>query len=228
MTNTIFLTGSLFTWAIIGFLNESSWEYDIENGIPLQSDEEEKVQNAESKYNAMLVHNKTIPNDIVHNPASWWWKYDMVFDCYWGERNHENFNRNNSDVGSKIDDEVTLRKIELDLKRYLAQGIDTLNLFGIQEASRGLLALSQEDPRESDTPFKDNRITDYLTESPQDRDTAIGKNTTTSTTAPLSPDPSILESKSGDMSEIRNYLLPLDPRIWVSSICIGSRFLDKY
>jgi hypothetical protein len=202
MTNTIFLTGSLFTWAIIGFLNESSWEYDIENGIPLQSDEEEKVQNAESKYNAMLVHNKTIPNDIVHNPASWWWKYDMVFDCYWGERNHENFNRNNSDVGSKIDDEVTLRKIELDLKRYLAQGIDTLNLF--------------------------NRITDYLTESPQDRDTAIGKNTTTSTTAPLSPDPSILESKSGDMSEIRNYLLPLDPRIWVSSICIGSRFLDKY
>lgn len=167
----------------------------------------------------MLVHNKTIPVVIIHNPASWWWKYDIVFDCYWGERNQDNFNRNNASAGSKIDDEIALRKIELDIKRYMAQGIDTLNLFGIQEASHGLLALSQEDPQESDTPFKDHRITDYPTQSPQnlvyDGEVTVSSDTM-STPVPSTPSNSIIaDAKVGKTADVRNYPVPVDPNIWV-------------
>jgi hypothetical protein len=177
------------------------------------------------KYNAMLVHNKTIPLDIIHNPSSWWWKYDIVFDCYWGERNQDNFNRNNSSVGSKIEDEITLRKIELDLKRYLALGIDTLNLFRIQEASHGLLALSQEDPRKSDTPFKDHRITDYPTESPMNvlyDDAETASSDTRSTLVPSTSYHSIgaETNEGGESAMYRSDPSPVDPHLWVRKILL--------
>lgn len=211
--------GSLFAWAIISYLNESSWEYDIENDIPSPISTK-SPQISEKNFKAILVHNTTIPYKILQNDASWWWQYNIIFDCYWGALNQDNFSRFNASVGSKIEDEITLQKIQLDLKRYLAQGIDTLNLFGIQEASHGLLALSQEDPRESDTPFQDHPITDFPTQSPNtlvnDDDSEVTiRNDTTATIVPSPPSPLITsDSKGIDSADVHHDQAAVDPSAW--------------
>lgn len=187
----------MVSWVVTGFLDDVSLEYKIQT-ITDPGDTTSQL------YDALLVHQQTDPKSIYLNQSSWWWQYDLIFLCYWGSGNATNINRNFSSIGSPISDKSTLNKIQVDLKRYMAQGVESLAGLGIPEATRGLIALSQENPLNSDTPFVDHPITNFPTGAP-----------TWGTGAPSMP------AASSDLKNLaveNTYSKPIDPLLWVRQV----------
>lgn len=200
----------------MGFLNDTAWEYELRSltGSFVNS----TIQyNFRQEVNAILIHNKTYPRRIYRAAASWWWQYDLVFNCFWGRLNKDNLNRNNEPYFAPIDDEFVRLKIQTDLKQYLATGIEALSVFNFEEATHGLFAVSQEDPRYSDDPFRDHPITDPPTEAP----IGLAGTTTPAWEAPTNTGGSSEnlnnETDIDDLLDGATYTVRVDPSQWVST-----------
>jgi len=185
------VSGTVFTWAILGYLKEASFEYDIKIKTPSEIFESKSRPNA--RYEAQVVHQDTYAENIRRNDASWWWRYHLIFYCFWGDADP-------SKTGQLID-ETILRKIKVDLYRYLRNGFDTVRVFGFHEQSHGLLGLAIEDPRTAMIPFVDGPLTDPPTSSPSQ---------ISNTNSPR---------ENGDFGvELADptYASPINARLWVS------------
>lgn len=209
-------TAMIITWAITGFLNDAAWQYDVSTVTGGSSNS--TLQNDRTVlYNAEIIHQRTIPSEIKHNPASWWWRYDFIFYCYWGELNETGFNRNNESFGSPINDALTLDTIKNDLKKYLGEGLETLSVFDFHESSHGLLGMSQEDPRYSATPFIDSTVGGLpLTPAAGPDQNGTAPISSDEPSIPTKPDDQTL-SKDSSKEEIEEfYRTPIDAHQWVS------------
>lgn len=87
--------------------------------------------------------------DSVHFRGSYWWRYELVFHCFWGSRN-----RSSNLIGQPIQDTAVLQRVRRDLKGHLQTGVQLItDAFDMHELSHGVLGLSLQDPLTSDDPF---------------------------------------------------------------------------
>jgi hypothetical protein len=203
----------LFTWVITGFLKDVALEFNIRT-ISDAGENSTTHDDQNSKFDAWLIHQLTNPQKIYSNQSSWWWQYDLIFLCFWGDGNRSGFHRDDVSVGAPINDEQVFQKIQWTLKKYLAEGFGSLSDMGIREATRGLLAFSQENPINSDTPFIDHPITSFPTQSPYSVDQVESGNSES-----LEPSSASVSSDAqkllGDVNKQSTYSTQLDPQYWV-------------
>jgi len=101
-------------------------------------------------YEASVVLQEVIPTNIWRDLASHWWRYDLVFHCFWGEL------LDKDKAGDALVDPDTLRKVQSDLNRSLRRGLQTVvNAFDLWTLSGNVLGVTLLDPTVGDDPFED-------------------------------------------------------------------------
>jgi hypothetical protein len=106
---------------------------------------------------ADVVFQNTITERIELYDASWWWQYQLIFHCFWGDNTDVLLGGGGNErrvSGTPIGNAKILRQIRRDLNRYLRNCIESVsNVLELTGQSRGVLGVSIEDPRTSMTPF---------------------------------------------------------------------------
>ena len=164
--------GNVFSWGVIGFLDEISLEYDVLSNFstPVDLFNYTERRNNPTNIDAQIIFQYMVPTKIKENEASWWYHYRLVFYCYYGNAHVNRVGTPilNTDLDTMKKDNVTLklRSVEQRLNYYLRQGVDIVNVFNIRSLSYNVLGFSMEDPIKSTTPFLDGPPTPPPTVSP--------------------------------------------------------------
>lgn len=188
----------IFTWAVVGYLKDAFRLYDVSINSTVLSGLEPGEDYLTRE--AAVVLQEVIPTNIWRDLASHWWRYDLVFHCYWGEL------WNKDRKGDPLVDPDTLDKVRSDLNRSLRRGLQTVvNAFDLWALSNGVLGVTLLDPTTGDNPFAD-----FVTTLP-----------------PVStPAPSVAKDVEGTLEPVGpimvnltneeiTYVSSLDTRIWV-------------
>lgn len=172
---------------------------------------------------------QSVSNSIDQSDASWWWEYQFIFHCFYGNRYPDAL------AGQPLLEATALQNVRHELTGLLRHGVAQVNyIFEFRELSVGLLGLAVEDPRSSGTPFVDGPPTppptamptsalpndavypggsgggDQHQQQPQPPPTAMPTTTTASTTAAGRPRGSF-DSPLRDPT----FAKPIDVQQWV-------------
>jgi len=195
------------SWFIIAYLKEDTFEYNVKLNSALENGFFGDTDNLRPgrDYQADVVLQKVVPVKIKENLATYWWRYDFVFYCFWGGLHP-------SLKGQSLEDRDTLRGVESDLNRSLRRGLQAMTYaFDLHAQSNGILGLSLIDPLTADNAFADVAASLAPTLAPSvslDDDGTIA--------------PTFVGRFGGGTSsnatyvEDATYVSPLDAKIWVS------------
>jgi hypothetical protein len=201
------------TFATIGFLNDTAQEYEIRSMREnIRNDTGQSIR-TKKEVKALLIHSTTIHSRIHVDISYWWHEYIIVFKCYDGQRGNDNLNKKNH-----ITDPYTISRIQTDLKRYLAKGLQALSAMNFDEETQGLFAIAQEDPRTATdtTRFQPVNITDPPSPSP-----TSDPITDRTDKAPMENESPDRTPEDGETSKIiigSTYYATIDPTDWVSNL----------
>lgn len=197
-------------WAIVGYLNEASAEYNVKLDTTIPS--LDALFNGSNRhpnpaFQAEVVLQNTTTQIVQRHDASWWWSYQIIFYCFWG-------NANPRKSGQPLMNNTTLRKVEQDLNRYLREGIEIFDSFDFPVLSRGILGLSVIDPRDSATPFQDGPPTEPPKSTPSHTPDGF---------VPVPPTDAEDKKTRGSFSNTllhSTYSTPIDSHFWVRCLRI--------
>jgi hypothetical protein len=156
----LFLKGNLFSWGVVGYLDEISLEYDVISNYSIPVD---FFNYTERRINpvidAQVVFQFVTATQIKNDDDSWWYQYQFLFYCFYGNA-HPNLVGQpilNTDVDVASENQRTLKLLSVQqrLNYYLRKGVDIVNSFQFRQLSLGVLGISMEDPTHSTTPFED-------------------------------------------------------------------------
>jgi hypothetical protein len=190
------LVGNIFTWAIVGYLNEAaSLQYDVKLNSTNTSiydffNATDRRPRSSFEAEVVLQHTTT---EKIECAEGWWWQYNLTFHCFWGGVNPPK--------SGPLMEKATLQKIERELNKFLREGVATVNLFDFLELSNKVLGLSVDDPRVT-RGFIDLPSTQPPTSAPNEFLTASPK----------------VADKNGVPEKIVDptYMTPIDAQSWVS------------
>ena len=166
------LIGNLFSWGVVGFLDEISLEYDVLSNFSIPVDLFNYTERRQNPRNidAQIIFQYVVSNKIKEHEASWWYEYQFIFYCYYGNAHINRVGKpilkTDLDNIKKDNGRLKLNSVRQRLNYYLRYGIDIINVFNIQPLSYGILGISIEDPTYSLTPFIDGPPTLPPTPSP--------------------------------------------------------------
>jgi hypothetical protein len=141
----------------VAYLNEASIDYNVKLSVPIDLFNATDDYMPPNGYRAELVHEHVLPEAIEKKDANWWWKYTLIFHCYYGT-GATGITANPTSTlaeGTKITDPVELRRIQQELNMLLRQGMEIVATFELLQSSHGIVGFAVEDPRLSNTPFID-------------------------------------------------------------------------
>jgi hypothetical protein len=206
------------SWAVVGYLDEISLEYSVKSNFSIPID---LLNHTERRinpiYDADVIFQFVISEQIQTLDASWWYQYQFVFHCLYG-------NADTQKVGQPIvEDAGMLRVVKQNLNQYLREGVELVNLFDLRELSYGVLGLAVEDPRYAAVPFQDGPPTQPPTLVPTYVPISIDfdSNGTVKPTFAAENQTAIVGDKfDGPLpdSTYTMYTLPVDVNTWVSLI----------
>jgi hypothetical protein len=190
-------TEAMISWAVVGYLDEASFEYHVSSNLTIPLDFFNYTdRRINPVHDAEVIFQYATSEKIKINDANWWYQYQFVFYCFYG-------NAHVKKVGELILDDSKLLTVKQDLNQYLRQGVELVNMFEFRESSFGILGLSVEDPRYSTTPFEDGPPTPAPTSIPTYAPNGI-KFDSSETNLPSAA----VEKKNASVGD--NFALPLD------------------
>jgi hypothetical protein len=208
---------TIMSWAVIGYLDEISLEYSVKSNFSIPID---LLNHTERRinpiYDADVIFQFVISEQIQTLGASWWYQYQFVFHCFYG-------NADTRKVGHIVKDADMLRVVKQNLNQYLREGVELVNLFELRQLSYGVLGLAVEDPRYADVPFQDGPPTQPPTLVPTYAPISIDfdSNGTVKPTFEAENQTAIVGDKfDGPLpdSTYTMYTLPVDVNTWVCLI----------
>ena len=208
-------------WALVGYMKDVNELYDIGiNSTTLESllFGALSQQNGVEAYAAEVVFQEVLATNIWRDLATYWWRYDFIFYCYWGELWKPDR------IGQPLDDPATLRQIQSDLNRSLRRGLQLIdNAFNLWEQSTGVLGLSHIDPTTVDDPFADFLSTQAPFSTPAPTSTpapsVFGEGDAV-TNMPVNIGRGSIDPGTGttiDLDPEVTFQTPLDNQLWVCS-----------
>jgi len=195
------------SWAVIAYLKEDTFEYNVKLNSTLENGFFGDAENLRPgrDYQADVVLQKVVPVNTKRDLATYWWRYDFVFYCFWGGLYP-------TLKGQSLEDRDTLHRVESDLNRSLRRGLQAMTYaFDLHAQSNGILGLSLIDPLTSDNAFAD---------------VAASLAPTVAPSVSLDDDGTIAPTVGGrfgggtsvNATNVENatYVSPLNAKIWVS------------
>lgn len=149
------------------------------------------------KYTADVVLQQIIPTKLRVDLANYWWRYELIFECYWGDAYQKQ--------GDPIFEPDMILQIKQELNQYLRLAIQIFSTsFDIYYLSHGILGVSWEDPTTADEPFGLN----FATKAPTPSPVSSRDNFNVPTFSPT-PEAIIIGNEKA------TYRSPIDAQFWV-------------